>query len=107
AIEAFYTYPFVAHASLEPQNTTAWFKGDSVELWSPTQMPTLALDLVADVLAIPKAKVTLHQTRAGGGFGRRLKNDYLCEAAQISKQASVPVKLLWTREDDMRHDFYR
>lgn len=106
-VEAFYTYPFIAHAPLEPQNTTAWFKGDSVEIWSPTQMPTMALDQVAGVLGIAAARVTIHQLRAGGGFGRRLKNDYLCEAAQISKQAGVPVKLQWTREDDMLHDFYR
>ncbi|WP_085316190.1 xanthine dehydrogenase family protein molybdopterin-binding subunit [Derxia lacustris] len=106
-VESFYSYPFVPHAPLEPQNTTAWFRGDSVEIWAPTQTPDGALKTVAGVLGIAVEKVTIHQTRAGGGFGRRLMNDYLCEAAQISRQAGVPVKLQWTREDDMRHDFYR
>lgn len=107
-VEAFYTYPFVAHAPLEPQNATAWFKGDSVELWVPTQTPEALLRLVGSTLGIPEDKVTLHQTRCGGGFGRRLMNDYACEAAQISKQAGgIPIKLQWTREDDMTHDFYR
>lgn len=106
--EAFYSYPFVSHAPLEPQNATAWFKGDSIELWVPTQTPEALLRLVGSTVGLPEDKVTLHQTRCGGGFGRRLMNDYACEAAQISKQAGgVPVKLQWTREDDMTHDFYR
>jgi isoquinoline 1-oxidoreductase beta subunit len=107
AVEGFYTYPFVPHAPLEPQNTTAWFHDGEVEIWSPTQTADGALKLVAGVLAIAPEKVTIHQTRVGGGFGRRLMNDYMCEAAQISRQAGVPVKLQWTREDDMQHDFYR
>ncbi len=107
AVEGFYTYPFIPHAPLEPQNATAWFHDEAVEIWAPSQRPDGALSTVADMLGIAPEKVTIHQTRVGGGFGRRLMNDYVCEAAQISKQAGVPVKLQWTREDDMQHDFYR
>lgn len=105
--EGFYTYPFVSHAPLEPQNCTASFKDGAVEIWAPSQTADAALRLVAGTLGIPVEKVTIHQTRVGGGFGRRLMNDYICEAAWISRQAGVPVKLQWTREDDMHHDFFR
>jgi isoquinoline 1-oxidoreductase subunit beta len=106
-VDAFYSYPFLPHAPMEPQNCTAWFQGDTVELWAPTQTPQRGLQQVAGVMKMPEAKVIVNQTRAGGGFGRRLVNDYMCEAAAISKQAGMPVKLQWTREDDTRHDFYR
>jgi isoquinoline 1-oxidoreductase beta subunit len=106
-VDSFYSYPFIAHAPLEPQNCTAWYRDGQIDLWAPTQMPDAGLTAVAGVLGIPPEKVTVHQTRVGGGFGRRLINDFMCEAAWIAKQAGVPVKLMWTREDDMRHDFYR
>ena len=105
-VEALYTYHYVSHADLEPQNCTAWFKGDNIEIWAPTQTPQNAVDAVAELLGLPKEKVTLHQLRGGGGFGRRLANDSVCEAALISKQAGgIPVKVQWSREDDMAFDY--
>jgi isoquinoline 1-oxidoreductase beta subunit len=107
-VEALYSYHYVSHADLEPQNCTAWFKGDSVEIWAPTQTPQAAVDGVAALLGLPKEKVTLHQLRGGGGFGRRLANDSVCEVVAVSKQAGgIPVKVQWTREDDMAFDYYR
>ena len=105
--EGFYTYPFASHADLEPQNCTAWFKGDSIEIWAPTQTPTMAIPAVANLLGLPPDRVTLHQLRGGGGFGRRLANDSVCEVALIAKELGVPVKAQWSREDDMAFDYYR
>ena len=106
-IDAFYQYRFVSHAQLEPQNCTASFRDGALEVWAPTQRPGSAIGDAAHVLGIGPNKITLHQMRCGGGFGRRLYNDFLCEAAAIAKRAGVPVKLLWTREDDMAFDLYR
>jgi isoquinoline 1-oxidoreductase subunit beta len=106
-VEAAYSYPFISHIDLEPQNCTAHFQDGKVVLWAPTQNPGPGQKLVAATLGIPESDVTVNMTRIGGGFGRRLRNDFMAEAAWISKQAGVPVKLLWNRADDMRHDFYR
>ncbi|HWJ94664.1 MAG TPA: molybdopterin cofactor-binding domain-containing protein, partial [Telluria sp.] len=108
-VEAAYTYPFISHASMEPQNCTAHFNpGDgSVEIWAPTQLPGPAQSLVTSTFGIPKEKVTMHLIRSGGGFGRRLYADFIVEAVAVAQKVAAPVKLTWTREDDLQQDYFR
>jgi len=106
-LEATYSYPFISHANLEPQNCTAWCKDGGIEIWAPTQNPGAGQELVSKLLGLPPEKILIHVTRIGGGFGRRLDNDYMAEAAAIARRVSGPVKLTWTREDDLRHDHFR
>lgn len=106
-VDAVYEAPFLAHATLEPQNCLAHYREQRCEIWGPLQMPTSGAEVVAGVLGIPKENVSIHMTRIGGGFGRRLMSDYAAEAAILSKEAGAPVQVVWTREDDMRHDYYR
>lgn len=108
-VEAAYSYPFISHASMEPQNCTAWFRPaeGTLELWAPTQNPGSGQALVTSTFGIPKEKITLHIIRSGGGFGRRLSSDFIVEATAIARKVAAPVKLTWTREDDLQHDHFR
>ncbi|HEY2383045.1 MAG TPA: molybdopterin cofactor-binding domain-containing protein [Terriglobia bacterium] len=114
-VEAEYSFPLLSHAPLEPQNSTAWYKDGKIEIWSPAQIPSLNDAAVPS--GVQPADVTFHMVRAGGGFGRRLYKEYDVEVSKIARlvaderqkagQPSVPVKLLWSREDDIAHDDYR
>ena len=106
-VKAEYSYPFVSHQPLEPQNCTARWTGDRLEIWTSTQNPEPGRQLIAKTLGVPADNISIHMMRCGGGFGRRLSNDYMVEAAVIARKAEAPVKLLWSREDDMHHDMYR
>ena len=106
-VSSFYHYNFVSHAPMEPQNCTASFKDGALELWAPTQTPSWAIGNAAQVTGLPANRITMHQMRCGGGFGRRLYNDFVCEAAAIAQRAKTPIKLQWTREDDIAFDLFR
>jgi len=106
-VEAAYSYPFISHTSIEPQNCTAHIKDGGVEIWAPTQNPNSAQDAVVRDFGLVKDKIVIHITRSGGGFGRRLSSDYVVEAVAIAQKVNAPVKLTWTREDDLRHDHFR
>jgi len=102
-----YSLPFMAHAPMEPGNCTAHFEGTRCELWAPTQVPQDCRDSVATAIGLDPDQVKVNVTLMGGGFGRRLEHDYAVEAALVSKAINGPVKVLWTRDDDMRSSTYR
>ncbi len=106
-VDGYYTYPFLSHSNLEPQNCTAWYTDGKMKLWAPSQTPQGIAGMLSNLLEIDQDAVEITQLRIGGGFGRRLINDFVCEAAAIAKQVDVPIKLMWNRESDMAHDFYR
>lgn len=106
-IVAIYDMPYLSHSPMEPMNCVADVRAGSCEIWVGSQTPQAAQNSAADILKLPKDKITVHVTLLGGAFGRRLVNEFVDEAVKISKAAGAPVKLLWTREDDMQHDNYR
>ncbi|MBT8386860.1 MAG: molybdopterin-dependent oxidoreductase, partial [Ignavibacteria bacterium] len=106
-LNAFYEVPFIAHAPMEPMNCVAKFENGKAELWAPSQNPQNVRSEVAKVLNVSEDDVTVHVTLMGGGFGRRLVSDFAVEAAEISKASGKPVKLTWTREEDMKFGWYR
>jgi isoquinoline 1-oxidoreductase beta subunit len=106
-VEATYEFPFLAHATMEPMNITVHARSGEAEVWAPTQSPDWVQRTVAKILDLKPEKVAVHTTLMGGGFGRRYMADYPAEAAQIAKVVGKPVQLVWSREDDMTHDFYR
>ena len=107
SIEAVYEAPYLAHACMEPMNCTAWVRAGEAEVWAPTQGPGPHQGIVAQLTGLPPEKVQVHTTYLGGGFGRRFAPDFVIAATLISKAAGAPVKLVYTREDDMRAWFYR
>ena len=107
-IDALYQAPYLAHATMEPMNCTARVKDGKVDIWAPTQVPQMARDMAAKVAKVDVTQVTVHVTQLGGGFGRRLEVDFVGQAVQVAMACEgQPVQLSWSREEDMKHDFYR
>ena len=106
-VQAEYELPLLAHATMEPQNATASVTDDRVDIWAPSQSPAASVGSVARALNVPAEKVNAYVTFSGGGFGRRGQPDVVVEAALLSKAVGVPIKVVWTREDDIQHDYYR
>ncbi|MDX5329462.1 MAG: molybdopterin-dependent oxidoreductase, partial [Marinobacter sp.] len=106
-LEAHYEVPLLAHATMEPMNATAWYRDGGMDVWAPTQAPDLGRIAAARHTDLSPGKINIHTTFLGGGFGRRLTQDYIEEAAAVAYQLKVPVKLIWSREEDTRHGFLR
>jgi isoquinoline 1-oxidoreductase beta subunit len=106
-IEAVYEVPYLSHAPMEPMNCTAHVRADGCDVWAPTQAQTASRDIAAMVTGLKPEQVMIHSQFMGGGFGRRGSADYVGEAVELSKKIGMPVKLTWSREDDMQHDLYR
>jgi isoquinoline 1-oxidoreductase beta subunit len=106
-IEAVYEVPFLHHATMEPMTCTVRVRPGSCDVWAPTQNQTRAQEVAAELTGLPKEKVRIHTTFLGGGFGRRLEPDFVSEAVILSKAVGAPVKVIWSREDDVQHGFYR
>jgi isoquinoline 1-oxidoreductase subunit beta len=106
-VEAVYEVPFLAHATMEPQNCTAHVRADRCDVWAPTQAQTGAQNTAAEAAGMKPEAVFIHTTFLGGGFGRRFETDFVREAVEVSKAMGAPVKVTWSREDDIQHDYYR
>jgi isoquinoline 1-oxidoreductase beta subunit len=107
SLDVVYEQPLVAHAQMEPVSCTAWCQAGGCELWAPTQDPAAARNVAAKVAGLAPSQVIVHPLRMGGGFGRRYYHDMVIEAVLVSRAVGAPVQVVWTREDDMRHGFYR
>lgn len=107
ALAAAYWAPYAAHVTMEPMNCTVQIKGSRCEIWAPTQAPGLAQQAARDITGFDYANIKVHTTFIGGGFGRRLVQDYVAQAVRIALKVQKPIKLIWSREEDMQHDFYR
>lgn len=106
-IEAIYQQPLLAHATMEPMNCTVRLGPDGCEIWTGTQVPTRAQAAAAEVVGLPQEKVQVHNQLLGGGFGRRLEVDFITQAVRIAREVKGPVKVVWSREEDMQHSAYR
>jgi isoquinoline 1-oxidoreductase beta subunit len=106
-VDAVYQQPFLAHATMEPVNCTVHVRPDGCDIWLGTQVPTRIVDTAVQITGLPAEKITVHNHLLGGGFGRRLEFDMATQALKIGKQLGTPVKVVWTREEDIQHDMYR
>jgi len=106
-VEAVYEVPFLAHATMEPMSCTASVRADGADVWTGTQWQDGTQKVTASITGLPLEAIKVHTTLLGGGFGRRFEQDFVTETVEIAKAVNAPVKLVWSREDDMRHDFYR